>query len=179
MKQLIILIDSGDTLVDEGSQTFDENGDVLSARLIPGAREALEHMRAAGHRVALVADGTRISFERVHHALGIYDLLEARVYSGDMGCRKPDARMFERAFELMGLCAQDKARTFMVGNNLERDMAGAHGFGIKGILINWSPRYDYVPKTPDETPDYIVSSEPELSALIDELAGLDGRDVNS
>ena len=98
MKQLVILIDSGDTLVDESTQTFDQNGDVLSAKLIPGAREALEHLRAAGHRVALVADGTRVSFERVHHALNIYDLFEARVYSGDMGCRKPDSRMFERAY---------------------------------------------------------------------------------
>ena len=41
MKQLVILIDSGDTLVDESTQTFDQNGDVLSAKLIPGAREAL------------------------------------------------------------------------------------------------------------------------------------------
>lgn len=173
MKQLVILIDSGDTLVDEGSQTFDANDDVLSAQLIPGAREALEHMRTAGHRIALVADGTRISFERVHHALGIYDLLEERVYSGDMGCRKPDVRMFERAYELMGLSDADKSRTYMVGNNLERDIVGAHRFGIKGILIDWSPRYDYEPKTPDEVPDYTVSSEQELCALIDRLSASD------
>lgn len=179
MKQLVILIDSGDTLVDESTQTFDQNGDVLSAKLIPGAREALEHLRAAGHRVALVADGTRVSFERVHHALNIYDLFEARVYSGDMGCRKPDSRMFERAYELMNLYDDDKQRTFMVGNNLERDIVGSHGFGINGILINWSPRYNYTPKAPNEVPDYTVSSESELCALIDKLAELDGEAVNT
>lgn len=170
MKQLVILIDSGDTLVDEGTERYDAQGDVLSAQLIPGAREALEHLRAAGHRVALVADGTRVSFERVHHALGIYELLEARVYSGDMGFRKPDVRMFERAYELLGLSEADKPRTYMVGNNLERDIAGTHGFGIKGILLRWSPRYSYAPSSPEETPDYTVASERELCALIDELA---------
>ena len=170
MKKLIILIDSGDTLIDEGSQTFDANGDVLTARLIPGAREMLEHLRACGHTVALVADGTRISFERVHRQTGIYDLLDARGYSGDMGVCKPDVRMFERAYELLGLGEGDKPRTVMVGNNIKRDIAGAHAFGVRGILIDWSPRYDYAPANLAETPDYTVSSEEELCRLIDHLA---------
>lgn len=179
MKQLVILIDSGDTIVDEGSEAHDANGDVLSAQLIPGAREALEYIRACGHRLALVADGTRVSFERVHRALGIYDLLEERVYSEDMGCRKPDVRMFERAYELMGLTDEDKPRTYMVGNNIERDIAGAHGFGIKGILIDWSPRYNYTPNSPVEIPDYTVSSERELCELIGRLAICEAEHVNS
>ncbi len=168
--QLVILIDSGDTLIDESTQVFDDNGDVVTAELMPGAKQALEHIRAQGHKVALVADGTHVSFERVHHLTGIYDLLEEHVYSGDMGCEKPDVRMFQRAYELLGLSESDKARTFMVGNNIRRDIAGAHGFGVRGILMRWSPSYDYEPDAPEHVPDYTVTNEQELCDLIDRLA---------
>lgn len=42
MKEWIVFLDSGDTLVDETTQVFDERGVVLRAQLIPGARELLE-----------------------------------------------------------------------------------------------------------------------------------------
>ena len=39
-KHWILCFDCGDTLVDEGTQVFDENGDVLSAEPLPGAVKA-------------------------------------------------------------------------------------------------------------------------------------------
>ena len=42
IKEWIVFLDSGDTLVDETTQVFDERGVVLRAQLIPGARELLE-----------------------------------------------------------------------------------------------------------------------------------------
>lgn len=41
MREWIVFLDSGDTLVDETTQVFDERGVVLRAQLIPGARDLL------------------------------------------------------------------------------------------------------------------------------------------
>ena len=56
-KKLIIFTDSGDTLIDEGSQIFDENGIVTSANLIEGADLLLKTLHDEGFTIALVADG--------------------------------------------------------------------------------------------------------------------------
>lgn len=59
---LAICLDSGDTLVDEGTEIKDEQEVVLQAELIPGAAELLHALKARGYPVALVADGPAGSF---------------------------------------------------------------------------------------------------------------------
>lgn len=56
-KNLIIFTDSGDTIIDESTQVFDERGIVTEAEFIPGAGELLEQLKKEGYRIALVADG--------------------------------------------------------------------------------------------------------------------------
>lgn len=132
MKDLIVFIDSGDTLVDESTEIRDERGVVLRAELIPGAADALRRLRREGYRIALVADGLRDSFDNVYRQHGLEGIFEVRAISEDLGARKPHPVMFGTAMERMGLTEQDKSRIVMVGNHLERDIAGANpdGAGI-------------------------------------------------
>lgn len=53
-KNLIIFTDSGDTIIDESTQVFDERGIVVRADFIPGAGEALRQLKDEGYRIALV-----------------------------------------------------------------------------------------------------------------------------
>lgn len=168
-KRLVVFTDSGDTIIDEGSQIFDQRGIVLHASPFPGAGEALRQLRAQGYTIALVADGRTESFKNVLNENGLWELFDSRTISEEVGATKPDARMFEDAMRKNGLTDADKSRVVMVGNNLERDIRGANAFGIASILIDMSPRYDMVPKSDGDIPDYVIHAPGELPKLIDRL----------
>lgn len=168
MKELILFIDSGDTLVDESTQVYDRKGNVLRADFFPGTEAALTALARAGLTMVMVADGRRLSFENVYggHPLGA--LFAARIYSEDVGVEKPDERMFRAALDACGLTEGDAGRVVMVGNNVARDVLGANRMGFTSVLIDRSPRYDYTVHSPDERPDYVIHR-------IEELAGVLGR----
>ncbi|GHA16427.1 hypothetical protein GCM10007989_09330 [Devosia pacifica] len=162
-----VFLDSGDTMVDEGTEIHDEDGNVAEARLIPGARETVERLAAEGYRLVLVADGRKKSFDTVlgHH--GIRQLLAAEVISEVVGCSKPDPLMFSTALDAIGLGPEDAADVVMVGNHLGRDINGANRAGLISIWLDWSPRRHKIPEDIDEVPDYIIRTPGELPKLLD------------
>lgn len=164
-----VFLDSGDTLVDEGTEVFDADGYVIEASLIPGALEMVEALSAEGYRLALVADGRVRSFETILGGHGIGPHFEVKVISETEGCHKPDARMFERALEGLGLSAADTPAVVMVGNHLERDIAGANRLGIVSIWQSWSHRRSHIPANPDEVPRYTIRTPGELPGLLAEI----------
>lgn len=169
MKKIIIFTDSGDTLVDESSQVFDERGIVQSAQWIPGVETLLQTLHREGYRVAMVADGEAESFRNVYNKLNANAYFEQRIYSSDVGVCKPDSRMFAQSMESMGLGEEDKPAILMLGNNVKRDVAGANRFGLISVLIDWSPRYDMHPANEDETPDYVIHTPLELLDVLRKL----------
>ena len=68
-------MDSGDTLIDEGSE-IRVDGVVQDARPIPGALELVTALKEQGNLVALVADGSQESFDNVHGKLGLTPLFD-------------------------------------------------------------------------------------------------------
>ena len=166
----ILFTDSGDTIIDEGTEVrLTPGGVVQTAECIPGAKEALRELRGRGHTVALVADGLDESFRRMFTQHGIMDCFDAGAVSELVGAEKPDGRMFRTAFEALGLREADKARIVMIGNNVERDIVGANRFGIRSILLRWSPRYRMEPRGAEETPTYAIDSPAELPGLIERI----------
>ena len=169
MKDIIIFIDSGDTLVDESTERRVNGREVFSAELFPGAAEILAGWHEAGYRIALVADGLEVSFRNVYKQHGLEDCFESWTISEIVGKEKPDRVMFESAMEKMGLTESDKERIVMVGNNLERDVTGANRLGICSVLAGYSPRYRMRPETEEEIPDYVLSDLRELPPLLELL----------
>lgn len=149
-----IFFDCGDTLADEGTEIKRPDGSdvVIEAELIPGAEKVIRDLAALGYRLCLVADGPRETFENVLKPSGLWDLFEQHVISGDVGVRKPDARMFEVAREKMGLSHEDAAYVPMIGNNLDRDIIGANRAGHPSFFFNWNDRRRRVPEGPEDTP---------------------------
>jgi len=166
-KRTVLFFDSGDTLIDEGSELRMERGGVVrTAQMIPGAKEALWELRRRGHRIALVADGLEESVLRMFRIHGILPCFDALVTSEKVGCEKPSAAMFQTAMDALGLAEADKARIIMIGNNVERDIAGANRFGIRSVLETWSPRYRMQPANAEETPTYALHTLDELPDLV-------------
>lgn len=167
----VVLLDSGDTLVDEGSEIHDAQGVVRFAHLVPTAHALVDGLLRSGARIGLVADGLTASFKAVHGMHGLWDAFEVRAISEEVGVNKPHAAMFEAALEPMGVCKEDYGRVMMLGNDLERDIAGANALGLTSVWLDWSPRRRKSPLSPLEVPDHTVGSPEELLELIEPATG--------
>ncbi|HWT74980.1 MAG TPA: HAD family hydrolase [Mobilitalea sp.] len=168
-KKLIIFIDSGDTIIDEGTEIRDENGIVFHAETIEGAAQALQYLHEAGYTIALVADGEEQSFTNMYQENQLGYCFTSRTISEIVGQQKPSQSMFEDALQQNNLSPEDKKRIVMIGNNIKKDVVGANRFGITSILLDWSPRYPMTPQSKEETPDYIIHKPAELVPLIEKL----------
>jgi HAD superfamily hydrolase (TIGR01549 family) len=172
-KKLVVLLDCGDTLIDESTQVLDDRGIVQSAGWIDGAPELLDFLKAEQYRVCLVADGETESFDNIFRVLGKRDVFEGWVTSQEVGVQKPDGAMFEAAFRAMRLSSRDKRRAVMIGNNLKKDVVGANSFGISSIWMRWSPRYVQAVSQLDWQPTYTAEHPRAVIALLEKMeAGL-------
>jgi len=168
-KNLIVFIDSGDTIVDEASEVYNENGDVLKADMITGAHEMIMNLYESGYRISLVADGRDASFRNVYEHFGLMHIFEGWIVSEEQKVCKPHPLMFQRAMEVLGLEEKDKHRIVMIGNNLKRDIVGANQMGITSILLSYSPRYVMQPECKEEIPDYVAAMPCEIPPLLEQL----------
>lgn len=168
-KNLILFVDSGDTFVDETSEKRDDSGIVQDAKLIEGGEEAIRFLHNEGYTICLVADGERESFENIYAKYKLRDCFDGFIVSEDIGVKKPDPKMFEKAMEELGLDDKDKERIVMIGNNLKKDIAGANKFGIRSVWVNWSDRYFNNIEEDDWEPDFTVKTADEILSLIKNL----------
>ncbi|MFT4031860.1 MAG: YjjG family noncanonical pyrimidine nucleotidase [Siphonobacter sp.] len=94
--------------------------------LMPGAFELLEYL-APRYKMHIITNG----FDEVQgvklSSSGITDFFREVVTSQRAGARKPQAKMFQYAFEAAG-CQPEEA--LMIGDNPETDIAGALGVGM-------------------------------------------------
>ncbi|MCW3844177.1 HAD-IIIA family hydrolase [Micromonospora yasonensis] len=136
-----VLLDRDGTLIED----VPYNGDPEKVRPVPGAREALDRLRAAGLRLAVVsnqsglargwftAEDLRRVNARVEELLGPFDTWQICPHGEPDGCacRKPAPGMLHAAARALGTTA---ARCVMVGD-IGADMAAAAASGAAGILV--------------------------------------------
>jgi HAD superfamily hydrolase (TIGR01509 family) len=128
-----------------------------TAHLTPGAREALHRLR--GHyRLGLVTNGERDSQRGRLQATGLDRFFEATIISGEVGCAKPDPRIFDLALAELGVSA---AETLYVGDSIAHDCVGARSAGIDFCWVQPD-----VEARPEVQPTLRVRS---LEALVDRL----------
>ena len=169
MRLAALLFDLGDTLMVEETEIKDAGGTTLRAELVPDMAEALRDFKAAGFRLALVADSRPHTPENVLHQHGLWELFEVLAVSEIVGVSKPEPSIFRAALDALGIPEADYGRVVMVGNNLERDIAGANRLGLISVFFHLNDRRRTQPITPDEVPCYTVASAAELSDLIAHL----------
>ncbi|WP_233531846.1 hypothetical protein [Paenibacillus alkalitolerans] len=61
--ELIIFLDSGDTIIDEATEVREDDGIVIRADVIPGADVMVKTLSERGYTLVLVADGEAQSFK--------------------------------------------------------------------------------------------------------------------
>lgn len=95
--------------------------------------ETLQALRGAGVKMGIVSNtflSGRILDRHLAQA-GLLDLMEVRVYSSQVGWRKPDRRIFEAALDQADL---SPARTLFVGDRPDIDVRGANRVGMISVL---------------------------------------------
>jgi putative hydrolase of the HAD superfamily len=158
--------DFGDTLIDETTEVKGPQRETLTAELLPGAPELLTTLRDRGIRLGLIADGLVQTYENVLRQHGLADYFDTLVISQVLGSEKPDPMPFQRALSDLGIPLSAAERTVMVGNRLDRDVAGSNRVGMISVWLNWSPRYGKHPACPDEVPDYTAANLFEVRDLL-------------
>jgi HAD superfamily hydrolase (TIGR01549 family) len=168
-KILAVLLDSGDTLVDEATEIKDERGATLRAELIPGAAGMMRGLAERGYPIGLVADGFTDTFRNVFTQHGLLALFSVMAISEDVGVMKPDPRIFRTALDALGIGETDYGKVVMVGNHLGRDIKGANGLGLVSVWLRWSPRRSKIPADAAEAPAHTIDTPMELLGLLDRL----------
>ena len=144
---------------------------VVETRRLPGVREALAELHAAGCPLGVVSNASfssaAIRFELARHGLDAQ--LAFVLASSDYGVRKPSKLLFEAAALQLGVPPRD---IWFIGDRLDKDIAGARAADMTAVWIRAVDRAE----TPREgaMPDLVARSWSEVVALAREH-GL-GRD---
>jgi putative hydrolase of the HAD superfamily len=104
--------------------------------LFPRIAETLEWLKREGYAVGLVSNTGRTwgrYLRPVQDRLGIGKYFDSRVFSDEVGIRKPDPRIFDVALSEMRLPPD---RVVHVGDDVTADIAGAKAHGMRAIWFN-------------------------------------------
>jgi HAD superfamily hydrolase (TIGR01509 family) len=108
-----------------------------SARQLASTTHALlETLRGRGLKLGLVSNAFDPP-ELLHRdlaSLGVAERLDVAVFSSEVGRRKPDRAIFDRALAVLGI---DAAATLFVGDTLSTDIAGAAALGMHTCQALW------------------------------------------
>ena len=139
----------------------EENHDALIAEF-PGIAEALQRLRTAGVKVAVVTSKRRSSVEMALEALPSLDLVVDRfVTLEDTTEHKPHPEPLLKGLELVGNVPKDQA--VYVGDS-PFDVQAAKAAGLRSVAVSWGAFSEDTLRQAD--PDYLV---PDIDAVVDVL----------
>jgi len=101
-------------------------------RPYPDALEALEALHGA-LPMAVLTNGARCLQREKLQGAGLAPWFDFVLVSGDIGIGKPDPRPFAVVAERLGL---EPAGLLMIGDSIERDIAGALGAGYRALWVD-------------------------------------------
>ncbi len=137
----LVLFDRDGTLV----RDYPYNGDPALVKPVPGAREAVDALRARGVRVGVVSNQSGVArglitreqvdacMARLDELLGPFDTVQYCPHGPDDGCacRKPAPGMVKAACAELGV---DPARCVVIGD-IAADVEAAAAAGAVGIMV--------------------------------------------
>lgn len=128
-----------------------------AAFLFPEAIDTLENFRNHGIKLALLSNGSSEVQRKKIERFKLASLFDCIIIEGEFGVGKPDERIFVHTLENLDV---SPAEAWMVGDDLERDVAGAQKVGIYGIWVDW--RGEGLPELSTVQPDRIIRNISEL-----------------
>lgn len=145
--------------------------------LLPGVREALPALATAGYQLGLISD-TSLTPGRVLREFlekdGLSACFGALTFSDELGCPKPDPRMFQATLAQLGIAPERVVPTHAaahVGDTPRTDIAGAQALGMLAV------RYAAINDHADPPPaDFVIKDHRDLLPLLARLNGSQQED---
>ena len=126
--------------------------------LLPGAEDLVRYL-AEKYPLTVVTNGfVEVQYEKFDKS-GLRDCFAHIVLSEEVGCQKPNPRIFEEALRMNGLQAEE---VVMIGDSWSSDIQGAINAGIDQIWIRKSK--DSLPEGQSAT--YLVQSLSEVMEIL-------------
>ena len=131
--------------------------------LLEGAEELVRYL-AAKYPLTVVTNGfVEVQYEKFDKS-GLRDCFAHIVLSEEVGCQKPNPRIFEEALRMNGLQAEE---VVMIGDSWSSDIQGAINAGIDQIWITKSKEQGAKSQdTTEQTATYIVHSLSEAMEIL-------------
>jgi len=102
-------------------------------RLFPGVVEALGRLREGGVTMALVTNGDKSQQRRKIERYDLARFFDVILIEGEFGAGKPEEAVYRHVLDRLGVPATE---AWMVGDNLEWDVAGPQRLGLRGIWVD-------------------------------------------
>jgi putative hydrolase of the HAD superfamily len=101
--------------------------------LFDDALPCLQRLRERGLLLGMITNNDSAHQRAKIAAVGLDDLFDAIVISGEFGVAKPDPRIFAHACELLGVRPEEALH---VGDNLTADARGATAAGMRAVWLD-------------------------------------------
>ena len=125
--------------------------------LFPGVREALGRLRERGVPLALVTNGDKRQQRRKIERYDLAGFFDVIVIEGEFGVGKPEEPVYRH---VLGALAVAPAAAWMVGDNLEWDVAAPQRLGLHAAWVDAPGRG--LPEGSPVRPDRILRAFPEF-----------------
>ena len=140
----------------------------------------LHRLRQLGYRIAILTDNPPASQRLKLEVCGLMPLTDALVLTAELGRQKPDPEVFTACARLLDL---PSGQLVMVGDNLYRDIEGAHVAGYRhafqvqrtGAFFNFSPDLAARLRPPSGASTLIAG----LNELFWHLSGYKNHDITT
>jgi len=141
-----------------------------ASQLASTTHALLEALRARGLKLAVVANAwpepaRLLRGELVR--LGVAERVDAAVFSDEVGVRKPEPAIFQRALSELGVSAEE---ALYVGDKLREDIAGAAALGMTTVQALWfaADDNDAAPE-----PDFQAFTQMDVLTIVDRMSAAD------
>jgi putative hydrolase of the HAD superfamily len=125
-----------------------------------------EALRSRGIKIGVLSNTLwpRTEHERVFRRDGVAEFIDAAVYTSEIEWTKPNPKAFQTVLDALGVTPEESV---FVGDRPWDDIAGAHGVGMRAVLVPHSTIPEYQKGPVEGEPDGIVSRLSELLPLVD------------
>lgn len=149
-------------------------GDAIRTKLpilYPHIASVLATLKRHGYRIGLISNTGRTwgRFLRpIQDDLGIGKYFDDRVFSDELGVRKPEPAIFEAALSHLGLRPEDVVH---VGDDLAADVAGSKALGIRAVWFDVGHASEHAVHDPSaagtDTPDAAIHDHRDLLEVLE------------
>lgn len=155
----------------------DENPRIIAAGLIAYHNTKLTYLvpfsdtiptllslRDRNYKLGVITNGLAVKQWEKLIRLGVQHVFDSVIISKEAGVEKPDPEIFKLAVE--GIKCKPE-ETVMVGDRIDRDIAGANEVGMLTVQLLKEKRREKTPKKPEDEPDYVISELGDILSILE------------